>query len=141
MTTANEQLVLDFIHAAYGQKMDVEAMTAMMAEDFVWQLNVPRSKVVKGRAAARAELIQHSELSTGMIEGSEIQTVVSSGNTVVVERIDVNDVGAKVLRFNVVAIFDVRDGKLTGWREYWDTGHIAQQLGIDAAHMFDALEP
>jgi limonene-1,2-epoxide hydrolase len=85
--------------------------------------------------------MQHSELSTGMIEGSEIQTVVSSGNTVVVERIDVNDVGAKILRFNVVAIFDVRDGKLTGWREYWDTGHIAQQLGIDAAHMFDALEP
>ena len=140
MATANEQLVLDFIHAAYGQKMDVDAMVAMMADDFVWQLNVPRSKIVRGRDAAREELALHSELSTGMVGGSEIQTVVSSGDTVVVERIDVNEMGDKAVSFNVCAIFDVRDGKLTCWREYWDTGHIAQQLGIDAVTMFDALE-
>jgi len=141
MTSDNERLVLEFIHAAYGQKMDVDAMTALMAEDFVWQLNVPRSATVRGRDAARAALEQQSELSTGMIEGSEIRTVVSSGDTVVVERVDVNDLGGTAVTFNVAAIFDVRDGAITCWREYWDTGHIAQQLGIDAAHMFDALEP
>lgn len=56
MTTGNERIVLEFVHAAYGEQMDVEAMTALMAEDFVWQLSVPLSPVITGREAARAEL-------------------------------------------------------------------------------------
>lgn len=134
-----EQLVLDFVHAAYGQQMDVDAMTALMAEDFAWQLHVPLSPVIVGRDAARAELEKHGQLATGMIEGSEIRTVVSDADTVVVERVDVNAMGGVPVTFNVTAIFEVRDGLITGWREYWDTAHVAKQLGIDPAHMFDPL--
>jgi limonene-1,2-epoxide hydrolase len=136
MGTEIEKLVLAFVHGAYGEDMDVDAMTALMAEDFVWQLNVPLSPVITGRDAARAELEKHNQLSTGMVEGSEIRTVVSNDTTVVVERVDVNDVGGKKLTFHVTAIFDVRDGQITCWREYWDTGDIAQQLGIEASQIF-----
>ena len=129
----------DFIHAAYGQRMDIDAMTALMADDFVWQLHVPLSPVVVGRDAARAELEKHNELSTGMIEGSEIRTIVSNNDTVVVERIDVNAMNGVAVKFYVTAIFEVHDGAITHWREYWDTAHVARQLGIDPAHMFDAL--
>lgn len=135
----NEQIVLDFVHAAYGQHMDIEAMTALMAEDFVWQLHVPLSPVIVGRDAAHAELAKHNSLSTGMIEGSEIRTVVSSGDTVVVERVDVNAMNGVAVTFHVTAIFEVRDGAITHWREYWDTSHVAQQLGIDPKHMFEPL--
>ena len=41
--------------------------------------------------------------------------------------------------FYVTAFFDVRDGAITYWREYWDTSHVAQQLGIDPALMFAPL--
>jgi limonene-1,2-epoxide hydrolase len=98
--------------------------------------------VIVGREAARAELEKHSQLSTGMLEGSEIRTVVSDGDTVVVERIDVNamgGVGGVPVSFNVTAIFEIRDGLITHWREYWDTTHVAQQLGIDPARVFDPL--
>ena len=137
-----ERIVLDFVHGAYGESMDIDAMTALMAEDFVWQLNVPLSPVINGRDAARAELEKHNALSTGMLDGSEIRSVVSNDDTVVVERVDVNKVGGpngKTLTFHVTAIFDVRDGEITCWREYWDTGDIAQQLGIDPTHMFDQI--
>jgi limonene-1,2-epoxide hydrolase len=134
-----EQIVVDFIRAAYGQRMDIDAMTALMVDDFVWQLHVPLSPVVVGRDAARAELEKHNELSTGMIEGSEIRTIVSSNDTVVVERIDVNAMNGVAVKFYVTAIFEVHDGGITHWREYWDTAHVARQLGIDPAHMFDAL--
>ena len=134
-----EQTVLDFIHAAYGQQMDIDAMTALMADDFVWQLHVPLSPVVVGRDAARAELEKHNSLSTGMIEGSEIRTFVSSGDTVVVERVDVNAMNGVTVKFFVTAIFEVRDRAIAHWREYWDTSHVARQLGIDPAHMFDPL--
>jgi limonene-1,2-epoxide hydrolase len=139
MGTENERIVLEFVHAAYGQHMDVDAMTALMADDFVWQLNVPLSPVINGRDAARAELERHNQMSTGMVDGSEIRTVVSGDDTVVVERIDVNEVFGKKLTFHVTAIFEVRDGAITCWREYWDTGDVAQQLGIDPAQMFDQI--
>jgi limonene-1,2-epoxide hydrolase len=134
-----EQIVVDFIHAAYGQSMDIDAMTALMADDFVWQLHVPLSPVVVGRDAARAELEKHNELSTGMIDGSEIRTIVSNNDTVVVERIDANAMNGVAVKFYVTSIFEVHDGAITHWREYWDTAHVARQLGIDPAHMFDAL--
>lgn len=134
-----EQIVLDFLHAAYGQRMDVDAMTALMADDFVWQLHVPLSPVVVGRDAACAELEKHNTLSTGMIEGSEIRTIVSNDDTVVVERVDVNAMNGVAVTFYVTALFGVRDGAITYWREYWDASHVARQLNIDAAHMFDAL--
>ena len=134
-----EQIVVDFIHAAYGQRMDIDAMTALMADDFVWQLHVPLSPVVVGRDAARAELEKHNELSTGMIEGSEIRTIASNNDTVVIERIDVNAMNGVAVKFYVTAIFEVHDGAITHWREYWDTAHVARQLGIDPAHMFGAL--
>jgi limonene-1,2-epoxide hydrolase len=136
-----ERIVLDFVHAAYGERMDVDAMTALMADDFVWQLNVPLSPIIHGRDAALAELQKHNQLSTGMIEGSEIRTVVSNDDTVVTERVDVNTVGGTRVTFNVTAIFEVRDGAITCWRGYWDTGHIAQQLGIDPTQMFEQIGP
>jgi limonene-1,2-epoxide hydrolase len=135
----NEQIVLDFIHAAYGQSMDTDAMAALMAEDFVWQLHVPLSPVIVGRDAARAELEKHNTLSTGMIEGSEIRTIVSSDDTVVVERVDVNAMNGVAVTFHVTAIFEVRDGAITCWREYWDTGDIARQLGSDQPNMFEQI--
>ena len=30
-----EKIVVDFIHAAYGERMDVDAMTALISDDFV----------------------------------------------------------------------------------------------------------
>ena len=134
-----EKIVVDFIHAAYGERMDIDAMTALISDDFVWQLHVPLSPVVVGRDAARAELEKHSQLSTGMIEGSEIRTIVSNDDTVVVERVDINAMNGVEVSFNVVAIFEVRDGKITHWREYWDAAHVARQLGIDPSVMFDPL--
>src|SRR5271166_1278515 len=121
-----EQIVVDFIHAAYGQRMDIDAMTALIADEFVWQLHVPLSPVVVGRDAARAGLEKHNSLSTGMIEGSEIRTIVSSGDTVVVERVDVNAMNGVTVKFFVTAIFEVRDGAIAHWREYWDTSHVAR---------------
>jgi limonene-1,2-epoxide hydrolase len=135
----NEKIVVDFIHAAYRQSMDIDAMTALMADDFVWQLHVPLSAVVRGRDAARAELEKHNTLSTGMIEGSEIRTIASDNDTVVVERVDVNAMNGVAVAFYVTALFELRDGAITHWREYWDTTHVAQQLGIDPALMFAPL--
>src|SRR5260370_35922351 len=127
MGTGIERIVLDFVHAAYGEHMDVDAMTASMADDFVWQLNVPLSPIIYGRDAARAELEKHNQLASGMVEGSEIRTVISNDDTVVVERLDVNVIAGTRGTFHVTAIFEVRDGAITCWRDFCATDSIARQ--------------
>ncbi len=103
MGIAIETTVLDFVQGAYGKDMDVDAMAALVSEDFEWRLNVPLSPIIRCRDAALAELQKHNQLSSGMIEGSRIVTVVSNDTTVVIERIDVNDVGGQELTFHVTA--------------------------------------
>ena len=76
-----------------------------------------------------------------MVEGSEIRTVISNDDTVVVERVDVNVIAGTRVTFHVTAIFEVRDGVITCWREYWDTGDIARQLGADPTQMFAQIGP
>ena len=95
-----EKIVVDFIHAAYGERMDVDAMTAMISDDFVWQLHVPLSPVVVGRDA---------RAPAGRARGSK--AIVSNDDTVVVERVDINAMNGVEVSFNVVAIFEVRDGR------------------------------
>jgi limonene-1,2-epoxide hydrolase len=51
----------------------------------------------------------------------------------------VNAMNGVAVTFNVIAIFEVRDGAITHWREYWDASHVARQLGIDPAHVFEPL--
>lgn len=141
MGTGIGRIVLDFVHAAYGERMDGDAMAALMADDFVWQLNVPLAPIIYGRDAARAELEKHNQLASGMVEGSEIRTIISNDDTVVVERVDVNLIAGTRVTFHVTAIFEVRDGAITCWREYWDTGDIARQLGTDPTQMFEQIGP
>ena len=50
-----------------------------------------------------------------------------------------NAMNGVTVTFYVTAIFEVRDGAITQWREYWDTAHVARQLGIDPAIMFEPL--
>ena len=59
--------------------------------------------------------------------------MISNDDSVVVERYDVNDVGGTRVNFYVASIFDVRDGEITCWREYWDTGWVSKQMGLEVA--------
>src|SRR5262245_14586940 len=127
MGTANEQLVLDFIHAAYGERMDIDRMLAMVSDDFVYQLNVPSTPAIRGRDAVRTQWEKFSRGSTGMVDGSEILAIVSNDDTVALERIDVNVVKGTKLTFHMAAFFDIRDGKITCLREYWDKSDVERQ--------------
>ena len=49
MGVAQENLVLEFLGHIRGSQMDVDAMTAMMSDDVVWQTNVPTWKPRVGR--------------------------------------------------------------------------------------------
>lgn len=64
---------------------------------------------------------------------------MSDSYTVIVERVDVDAMNGVAVTFRVTALFEVRDGAITHWPEYWDTNHVAQQLGTESPHMFAPL--
>jgi limonene-1,2-epoxide hydrolase len=64
------------------------------------------------------------------LPGSELRNVASKGGLVFAEWIDAFELGGKRVVLPVVGVFEVREGKVAVWREYFDTAEIAKQLGI-----------
>ena len=57
----------------------------------------------------------------------DFSTVISGGDVVCTERVDwlVRPDGSRVGPLPIVGITEFRDGKITAWREYFDSGNAA----------------
>ncbi len=119
----NQAIVRDFIDACNAN--DVERVMTFFTDDCVYH-NVPIDPVT-GPDAIRGVL-------TGFMGmASEIDWVVhniaeSSGGTVLTERTDRFLIGEKWLELPVMGTFDLRDGKICGWRDYFDMQQFQRQL-------------
>ena len=51
---------------------------------------------------------------------------------VLIERIDVFEMGRKQITLHVNGVFEVDDGKIVAWRDYFDTADVDSQPGVDA---------
>jgi limonene-1,2-epoxide hydrolase len=65
-----------------------------------------------------------------MLEGSKVLTIASNDNVVFTERVDVVELAGTKMMFRINGIFEVRDGRIASWREYFDTCDMVQQLGM-----------
>jgi len=63
---------------------------------------------------------------------AEMLSVAEDGNKVLTERIDhLYDANNNlVISLQLMGIFEVEGGKITGWRDYFDTAGTAEQLGV-----------
>ncbi len=126
----NQAIVRDFIDACNAN--DVERVMTFFTDDCVYH-NVPIDPVT-GPDAIRGVL-------TGVMGmASEIDWVVhniaessggiaeSSGGSVLTERTDRFLIGEKWLELPVMGTFDLRDGKICGWRDYFDMQQFQRQL-------------
>ena len=68
------------------------------------------------------------EASTGATSlRVDMLAIAESGNMVLTERIDhlCDGLGNAVMSLAVMGVFEVADGKLTAWRDYFDTAGLA----------------
>ena len=122
--TANsaEQVVNKFI-AAVGAKDEASAM-ALIAEDCYYD-NVPIGSMT-GKAKM-AEFLAPTFRSKGPVE-FEIVRQTAAGNIVMNERIDKFLMKGRQLALPVAGVFEVNDGLITFWRDYFDNGMFMKQL-------------
>ena len=120
-----DQIVTAFCNALTRSKMD-EAMS-FIAEDCVYH-NIPLDPV-KGSAAIRATLDGFMQ----MLGSIEIDTLkqVAVGDVVMNERVDsFTPAGKPRYGLPVAGVFEVKNGKITAWRDYFDVRQFSTGTGI-----------
>ncbi len=121
-----EQLVRDFCRAFEGH--DAEALRPFFTDDVIYH-NIPMDPAVGIDAA-----IAFIDGFFGMCESMVIETVhlAVRDNVVLTERIDTFTVGPVVAPLLVMGTFEIRDGKISVWRDYFDLGQITKMLSGEA---------
>lgn len=106
------------------QARDLDAACALVTDDIEYD-NVPIGKVFGPEGVRKV-------LSGGvMAEARDIEWVVhrqvAQGDTVMNERTDRFLVGDRWLEIPIGAVFEVRDGKVALWRDYFDLESYRRQ--------------
>lgn len=122
MTTSPAAVVADFIAAIEAK--DVAAAVALLAEDVSYE-NMPMDPIV-GRDAVASTLTMFLE-PAATVEWPVLRQLVD-GNCVVNERVDRFQIGDGWLELPVAGVFEVSDGLITLWRDYFDMGAYQRQM-------------
>ena len=112
--TDNVKLVTDFCRA--WSNRNIEELVAYFSEDAVYH-NMPMPPM-KGKPAIQAILNQIIAPASAI--DFEIRHVAESGNVVFTERIDRFHMGGKKVELPVAGVFEIKDGKIVAWRDYFD---------------------
>ena len=102
------------------QALDVDAASALMAPDISYR-NVP-FPAVRGPRATVAMLRSFLVLAKGF--EVEMLAIAADGDTVLTERIDTFVNGPVRVGFWVCGTFEVRDGRITVWRDRFDAADL-----------------
>jgi limonene-1,2-epoxide hydrolase len=113
-----EQVVRDFCAAASTR--DPEVLRAFFSEDVVYH-NMPMAPA-EGIDATMAVI----GMFLGMCEALEFEVhhLTSDGTTVLTERTDIFTMKGTSAPLPVMGAFDVVDGKITAWRDYFDMAQV-----------------
>jgi limonene-1,2-epoxide hydrolase len=114
--------VTTFIKA--NEAKDLDAIVSFLTDDCTYE-NVPMTAVT-GPDGVRATL-EPFYTGAGQIEWRVLRQV-AEGNTVMNERIDRFELGGKWLEIRVAGVFEVRDGKISLWRDYFDLAQFTSQM-------------
>ncbi|MEZ5958468.1 MAG: limonene-1,2-epoxide hydrolase family protein [Hyphomonadaceae bacterium] len=118
----NEQIVRDFVAA--WSRLDADELCAFFAEDGVYH-NMPIGPVA-GRAQLRAFIAAF--LKNWTATEWEVLNLTSDGNIVMVERLDRTRIGDTAVNLPCCGVFEMQDGKIKVWRDYFDMATYTQAL-------------
>jgi limonene-1,2-epoxide hydrolase len=120
-STGNAVVVETFLNALQDQ--DFVAIEGLIADDLVWQ-NVGFPSIRGGTRILK--LLRGMEGKTGFEVA--FHRNVAEGGTVLNERTDAIVFGPLRVQFWVCGVFEVRDGRITLWRDYFDMFDFAKGL-------------
>ena len=102
-------------------RMDVDELVAYFTDDAVYH-NIPMEAAV-GRDAIRQLLTGMGAMISAI--RFEVHRQVANGSVVMNERTDHITMGDKPIALPVVGVFEIDNGRIRAWRDYFDMGQFS----------------
>jgi len=118
----NEQVIRDFIAA--WSRLDVEELVQYFCEDGAYH-NMPM-RPVTGHEVLRPYIAAF--LKDWTSTEWDVLNLISKGDIVIAERLDRTRVGDKPVNLPCCGVFEMRDGRIKVWRDYFDLGTYVSAL-------------
>ena len=122
MANEAEKVVNDFCKAF--ERKNIEEIMGYFSDDAVYH-NMPMEPA-KGKDAIRKTI--NSFLPGSDKISFKILHTASNGNIVFNERIDMFDIGEKRVELPVAGLFEIKAGKISLWRDYFDMQSYMKQM-------------
>jgi limonene-1,2-epoxide hydrolase len=121
-----EEVVRDFMTAfeAAWPTGDPSTLRRFFSEDAKYR-NGPLEPI-HGRESILSNLVQM--MSLGGEVYADIRHLLSDDSVVMTERVDYVRLGGKTAGLRIAGVFEVHDGFISGWRDYFDPNEFAAQL-------------
>jgi limonene-1,2-epoxide hydrolase len=103
---------------------DLDALMAFFTSDAVYH-NIPVDPV-NGVDAIRNTIAGFTQ-GVDKIE-FRVDNIAADGNVVLTERVDVFHLPGKTIELPVMGTFEVKDGKIAAWRDYFDMQQFMSQM-------------
>lgn len=118
----NKQIVSEFIAA--WSSLDVDALVDYFTPDGTYY-NMP-IQPVSGHDNLHRFISQF--VANWQKTDWEIVNILADGDLVIAERVDRTIVAGKPVDLPCVGVFEMRDGKISVWRDYFDMGTYTKAL-------------
>ena len=115
--------------AAWSDNIGTADLAAFFTDDAVYH-NIPQAPVA-GREAIANTIDSFIRPGPPGIESIQFRVIniAASGPVVMTERVDVFKLPNKTFELPVMGIFEIRDGKIRAWRDYFDMNQFTSRMG------------
>lgn len=120
--TDNVTIIRDFIAA--WSRLDVEEIVSYFTDDGVYH-NMPTAPVSGHKAL---EQFVGGFIANWTETDWDILTIMGEGNIVIAERLDRTKIGDTAIDLPCCGVFEMKDGKIAVWRDYFDMATYARAL-------------
>jgi limonene-1,2-epoxide hydrolase len=115
--------------AAWTNNVGTAELAAFFANTAVYH-NIPMAPIV-GREAIANNIASFIRPGAPGIESIEFRVIniAANGPVVMTERVDVFKLPNKTFEMQVMGIFEISDGKISAWRDYFDLDQFTSRMG------------
>ena len=115
--------------SAWSDGMAAADLAAFFTDDAVYH-NMPLAPVT-GRENIADNIDSYIRPGPPGIEGIafRIVNIVADGPVVMTERVDTFTLSDKSFGLPIMGIFEIRDGKINAWRDYFDMNQFIREMG------------
>ena len=115
--------------AAWSNNAGTAELSAFFTDDAVYH-NIPMAPIT-GRQAIANNIASFIRPGAPGIQSIEFRVIniAANGPVVMTERVDVFKLPEKSFELPVMGTFEIRDGKISAWRDYFDLNQFTTRMG------------